>query len=192
MELTGPRRDAAAQSNPTIAVWRLLAAVALAVAVPLSVVAIVTVRQVVTEEREKAAESYAVIYAALKEPSKYDLDFRASAALRADPRTSYERIGTVLMEGGKLDLAGEAFEQAAKTNRASAGNLTYNRAKLLLLSNKAEDALAELQKYFAGQAWYKPNPDFKDDMLNAIEAKNLAKIKEAEETATSKFSEAEG
>ncbi len=50
----------------------------------------------------------------------------------------------------------------------------------------------ELQKYFAAQAWYKPNPDFKDDMLNAIEAKNLAKIREAEETATSKFSEAEG
>jgi hypothetical protein len=51
---------------------------------------------------------------------------------------------------------------------------------------------AELQKYFAAQAWYKPNPDFKDDMLNEIEAKNLAKIREAEETATSKFSEAEG
>ena len=50
----------------------------------------------------------------------------------------------------------------------------------------------ELQKYFAAQAWYKPNPDFKDEMLNAIEAKNLAKIREAEETATSKFSEAEG
>ena len=50
----------------------------------------------------------------------------------------------------------------------------------------------ELQKYFVAQAWYKPNPDFKDDMLNAIEAKNLTKIREAEETATSKFSEAEG
>ena len=50
----------------------------------------------------------------------------------------------------------------------------------------------ELQKYFVAQAWYKPNPDFKDDMLNAIEAKNLSKIREAEETATSKFSEAEG
>ncbi|MFL6467235.1 MAG: YARHG domain-containing protein [Pyrinomonadaceae bacterium] len=50
----------------------------------------------------------------------------------------------------------------------------------------------ELQKYFAAQAWYKPNPDFKDEMLNEIEAQNLAKIREAEETATSKFSEAEG
>ena len=51
---------------------------------------------------------------------------------------------------------------------------------------------AKLQKYFESQAWYKPNPDFKDDQLGEIEVKNLAKIKEAEETATSKFSEAEG
>ena len=51
---------------------------------------------------------------------------------------------------------------------------------------------AKLQKYFESQAWYKPNPDFKDDQLAEIEVKNLAKIKEAEETATSKFSEAEG
>jgi|ERR1035437_1754253 hypothetical protein len=51
---------------------------------------------------------------------------------------------------------------------------------------------AKLQKYFESQPWYKANPDFKDDQLNDIEAKNLAKIKEAEESATSKFSEAEG
>jgi hypothetical protein len=51
---------------------------------------------------------------------------------------------------------------------------------------------ADLQKYFESQAWYKPNPDFKDDLLNEIEAANLAKIKEAEGAATSKFSEAEG
>jgi hypothetical protein len=50
----------------------------------------------------------------------------------------------------------------------------------------------ELQKYFESQAWYKPNADFKDDQLNEIETQNLAKIREAEETATSKFSEAEG
>lgn len=51
---------------------------------------------------------------------------------------------------------------------------------------------ARLQKYFEAQPWYKANPDFKDDQLNEIELKNLAKIKEAEETATSKFAEAEG
>jgi len=49
-----------------------------------------------------------------------------------------------------------------------------------------------LQKYFAAQAWYKPNPDFKDDMLNEVESQNLVKIKAAEESATSKFTEVEG
>jgi hypothetical protein len=51
---------------------------------------------------------------------------------------------------------------------------------------------ADLQKYFEAQPWYKANPDFKDDQLNEIEAANLAKIKAAEDSATSKFSEAEG
>ena len=51
---------------------------------------------------------------------------------------------------------------------------------------------AKLQKYFESQSWYKANPDFKDDQLNEIESSNLAKIKTAEESATSKFAEAEG
>ena len=51
---------------------------------------------------------------------------------------------------------------------------------------------ANLQKYFAAQAWYKPDPEFKDEMLNEIEVKNLAVIREAETVALSKFAEAEG
>jgi len=49
-----------------------------------------------------------------------------------------------------------------------------------------------LQKYFAAQPWYQPNPDFKDDSLTEMESKNLAVIKEVEEYSISKFSEAEG
>lgn len=104
-----------------------------------------------TGQMEKAADSYAVIFDAVKNPSKYNLEFRTRAALLADPRTSYERIGQVLMDGGRLELASEALELAAKTNRASVGNLVYARAKILLLSNKPEEALAELQKYFDEQ-----------------------------------------
>ncbi len=51
---------------------------------------------------------------------------------------------------------------------------------------------AALQKYFAAQPWYQPNPDFKDDMLTETESSNLAIIKEVEEYSISKFSEAEG
>jgi hypothetical protein len=49
-----------------------------------------------------------------------------------------------------------------------------------------------LQKYFAAQAWYKPDLEFKDEMLSTIEFKNLAKLKSAEEMAISKFAIEEG
>ena len=49
-----------------------------------------------------------------------------------------------------------------------------------------------LQKKFAAQPWYQPNPDFKDESLTETESKNLAVIKEVEEYSISKFSEAEG
>lgn len=51
---------------------------------------------------------------------------------------------------------------------------------------------AKLQKVFAEMDWYKPNPDFKDEMLSEIEVKNLLSIKQAEEIAVSKFDEIEG
>ena len=51
---------------------------------------------------------------------------------------------------------------------------------------------AALQKYFESQAWYQPNPEFKDDALSEIEIKNLAIIRQFEDTAISKFTEFEG
>lgn len=50
----------------------------------------------------------------------------------------------------------------------------------------------ELQKYFESQPWYRPDPNFKDEMLGEIEIKNLAAIREAEANAISRFSEFEG
>ncbi len=50
----------------------------------------------------------------------------------------------------------------------------------------------ELQKYFAAQSWYQPNPDFKDESLTETESKNLAIIKQVEESSISKFSQVEG
>ncbi|CAN5329890.1 hypothetical protein BH20ACI1_BH20ACI1_08420 [soil metagenome] len=49
-----------------------------------------------------------------------------------------------------------------------------------------------LQKYFETQAWYHPNPEFKDEMLSETESKNLAIIRETELNSISKFSEEEG
>ncbi len=49
-----------------------------------------------------------------------------------------------------------------------------------------------LQKYFEAQSWYQPNLDFKDEMLSETESKNLAIIRETEQSAISKFAEEEG
>ncbi len=50
----------------------------------------------------------------------------------------------------------------------------------------------QLQKYFLEQPWYKPNPDFKDELLTEKEYKNLAIIRQAEESSLSKFTERQG
>jgi len=89
-----------------------------------------------------------------------------------------EKLATEPLQDGTL---GDMFAEDLKVLR----NEVYARHGRIFKDQA-------LQKYFAAQPWYKPNPDFKDDQLNEIEAGNLAKIKEAEESATSKFSEAEG
>jgi hypothetical protein len=50
----------------------------------------------------------------------------------------------------------------------------------------------ELQKYFAAQPWYQPNPNFKDEMLSENESRNLAIIAEVEKNSVSKLAEVEG
>ncbi len=50
----------------------------------------------------------------------------------------------------------------------------------------------ELQKYFAAQSWYQPNPEFKDEGLSETESKNLAIIAEVEKISVSKLAEVEG
>ncbi|HAB50801.1 MAG TPA: hypothetical protein DCE80_01250 [Ignavibacteriales bacterium] len=39
----------------------------------------------------------------------------------------------------------------------------------------------ELQQYFENKKWYKPNPNFSENMLNEIEISNIKKIKEFED-----------
>jgi hypothetical protein len=89
-----------------------------------------------------------------------------------------EKIATELISS---DTLGELFVEDLRVLR----NEIYARRGRVFKD-------AQLQKYFSAQSWYKPNPEFKDDMLTEIEYKNLAVIREAEQGAISKFSEFEG
>lgn len=104
-----------------------------------------------TGQPDKAADSFEVVFDALIHPEKFKLDSRARSRMLADPQTSYERIGQVFLDAKRIKLAEQAFDMAAKSGRIGAGNLNFNRARVLLLSDKPEEALAELQKYFDAQ-----------------------------------------
>jgi len=104
-----------------------------------------------TGQTEKAADCYEVIFDALAKPEKYKLDLRAKAKLLADPQTGYEKIGQVFLDARRIKLASEAFDLAAKSGRVGAGNLSYNRARVMLISDKPDEALIELEKYLDAQ-----------------------------------------
>jgi tetratricopeptide (TPR) repeat protein len=104
-----------------------------------------------TGQPEKAADCYEVVFDALLHSEKYKLDFRAKTRLLADPQTSYERIGQIFLDAKRIKLAEQAFELAAKSGRVGAGNLNFNRSRILLLSDKPDEALVELKKYLDAQ-----------------------------------------
>lgn len=104
-----------------------------------------------TGQKEQAADCYQIVFDAIKSPDKFGMDQREKMALLNEPTSSYEFIGQVMVDANRLKPALEAFELAAKTSRLGAGSLSYNRARILYLSEKYEEALTELDKYFDAQ-----------------------------------------
>lgn len=101
----------------------------------------------VTGKKEQAADCYEILLDALKSPKKYEIEGRSKSQLTSDPSNSFENIGQVLLDSNRYSKAMEAFELAAKSSRVAAVNLNFYRAKILLLSDKPDEALTELDKY---------------------------------------------
>jgi tetratricopeptide (TPR) repeat protein len=104
-----------------------------------------------TGQKESAADCYEVLFDAVKSPHKYGLENEFKASVLANTATNFERMGQVFMDANRLKLALEAFELSAKGARLGSGNLTFNRAKILYLQEKYDEALTELQSYFDAQ-----------------------------------------
>ena len=114
-----------------------------------------------TGQMEKAADCFEVVFDALVYPETYKLDSRLKSKMLADPQTSYERLGQVFLDAKRVKRAGEAFDLAAKSSRIGAGNLSYYRSRVLLLSDKPDEALVELQKYLDAQRTSKGRDAYK-------------------------------
>lgn len=128
-----------------------------------------------TGQLDQAADCFEIVFDALKYPEKYELESRVKSRMLADPQTSYERLGQIFLEARRVKLASEAFELAGKSSRIGAGNLSYYRSRVLLLSDKPEDALAELQKYLDAERTSKGRDAYK------LLADILEKLKRSDE-----------
>ncbi len=107
-----------------------------------------------------------------------DIEKQNAATIENYERKIRERITTEVLEP-------ETFEGLFTEDLRMLRNEIYARHGRIFKDVK-------LQKTFAEMNWYKPDPGFKDEMLNTAEIKNLASIKQAEQEATSKFAEIEG
>lgn len=105
----------------------------------------------VTGDKKKAANAFEVVFDALVNPKKYNLNFRVRSVLNADPRTSFQVVGESFLEDKRFDLAIKAFEQAAKTPRGNPALLSYNLAQVYQKTGKNKKALTEIKKYFSAK-----------------------------------------
>ncbi len=104
-----------------------------------------------TGMKQQAADSYEVVFEALKRPDKFKLDFRTRADLLKNPTTTYERIGQAFLDAERAELAVQAFERAEKAGKGKPGTLSYNLARVYAQTKKFDKALTQLQKYFDAQ-----------------------------------------
>lgn len=105
-----------------------------------------------TGEKQKAADSYFVLFRARNAPKTFHLDEATQRRLDRDPISSYERMGQVFLDAERFDLAKKAFLAARKDVRGRPGNLNYNLATVHYKTKQYDKALAELQKYLDANA----------------------------------------
>ncbi len=99
-----------------------------------------------------AAEQYAIVLKALKEPRRYRLyrDQRARALFRDLPGL-YERIGNVMLQARRFDDALDAFRHARDAAGARGARFYLRIAETYLQADRPEDALRALEQYIEQQ-----------------------------------------
>ena len=102
-------------------------------------------------KKEKAAESYLVVYQALTQPDNYSLDFRTQRALeslKGNKASTFEMMGELFLTSGKFNEAQDCFERAAQASRKNKATYSYQIARVLNKRKKYTEALEKLQEYF--------------------------------------------
>jgi tetratricopeptide (TPR) repeat protein len=99
------------------------------------------------EDYRKAAEYFARVREALKNPESSGLDEAARRDLLGKPGAMYALFGTCFLRAGRTDEAVAAFEESDRAE-PNKGLLGYNLAQVEAKSGKPAEALDRLQTYF--------------------------------------------
>jgi tetratricopeptide (TPR) repeat protein len=95
-----------------------------------------------------AATAMKQVLEALEQPEQFGVDPVARKALLGENGNTYELLGAVFLDAGQADDARRAFADLDKI-RPDAPTLAYNLARCDLVAGNTEQALQELEKYFA-------------------------------------------
>ena len=103
------------------------------------------------EQPVDAAQSYQLVFDALQDDEPPALSDSERQELLGDPGRTYDEIGKTFLEAKLPDLAVKAFDEAAKYRTSSPGVHSFNLALVFRETDRSEEALVELDKYFSAQ-----------------------------------------
>ncbi len=99
---------------------------------------------------QEAAEHYLLVFEALRAPDS-QLTPKKMKELLGEPGALYDEFGQVFLDASRPELALQAFDEASKFRTSRPGIHSFNLALLFRETKKPEQALEELDKYFAAQ-----------------------------------------
>jgi len=100
---------------------------------------------------DKAADAYAVVFDARRNPSKYTLDFQTRAALEREGLARFEAMGEIFLAAGRTAQAIQAFEEAVQARNGKPGAISFNLAQAYFKARQYDAALKHLQAYLDAQ-----------------------------------------
>jgi tetratricopeptide (TPR) repeat protein len=115
---------------------------------------------------DKAADAYAVVFDARRNPNKYNLDFQTRAALEREGLARFEAMGEIFLAAGRTQQAIQAFEEAIQTRNGKPGPISFNLAQAYFKAKQYDSALKHLQTYLDAQLQGKGRHPY--DLLHAI------------------------
>ena len=104
-----------------------------------------------TQHYHRAADSFAIVDQALKQPDSFELDQETIRQIEGKPHLTDTLMGEAFLEADRLERAEELFHRADK-RQPNKSLLAYHLTRLAMRRKQSDKALASLEGYLAAHA----------------------------------------